>query len=179
MAQIAILAVKALAALNQGAQERKLHYQEAEGLRDARNRKMATTTAGIAEAEREKEHMYSRALAVSAASGAGVDDPGMVSLFGDLNAEGEYRILAQLYTGSSEAEGIGHQSLMAMKAGDSALQASYVKAATTVISAFAGDSDMFGGFSQKNQMKKGLALAKPTGEGIRDYAPLNPNVRYA
>lgn len=165
MAQIAVLAVMALAALNKGAQERKANYAAAEGLRDQRNRKMAETTANVSEAEREKEHMYSRALALSAASGAGVDDPGLVSLFGDLNAEGEYRVMTQLYTGSSEAEGIGYQSLMAMKSGDAALEASYVKAATTVISSFAGGGNMWGGFSQSSQMAKGSAAAAAAGSG--------------
>jgi hypothetical protein len=159
MAQLAVLAVMALAAVNKGAQQRKVKYQEAEQLRDVRNRSMAATTANISERERDKERMYSRALAVSAASGAGVDDPGLVSVIGDLNAEGEYRILSELYVGSSEAEGIRVESENAMRAGDAALEASYMTAATTVLSSYGNFGSMLGGFSQSSQMSKGLAAA--------------------
>lgn len=153
MAEIAVVAVMALAALNKGAQERKAAYAKAEAVRDVRNRGMAATTAQISERERQKEQMESRALAVSAASGAGVDDPGIVNLVGDLNAEGEYRILAGLYVGSSEAAGLETEVVANMKAGEAALDAAYVEAAKTVISSFMGGggggegmfSGMFGG----------------------------------
>ena len=178
MAQLAMLVVGVASSLNKGVQTNKVAYGQAEAIRDSKNRNMAATTANISERQREKENMYSRALAVSAASGAGVDDPGIVNLLGDLNAEGEYRILAELYTGSSEAEGLRNDSLMAMRAGDAAQQASYMEAATTVLSAYGSGNNMFGKFSQSAQMNKGLSLAKPTGNGIRSYPEFNPQVRY-
>jgi len=144
MAQLAVLALSTYSALNKGKQIRESKYQEAENLLDARNRSMVATTANISEREREKQLMYSRALAVSAASGAGVDDPGMVSVLGDLNAEGEYRILAELYTGSSEAEGLRVQSENALRAGDAATKASYISAATTVLSEYGNYGEIFG-----------------------------------
>jgi len=160
MAQIAMLAIMAVSALNKGAQERKVKYQEAEGIRDARNRHMAATTAAISEREREKKRMYSRALAVSASSGAGVDDPGMVAIIGDLNAEGEYRILSQLYVGSSEAEGLRHQSEMARVEGEAALEASYMKAATTVMSAYGSYGSMFAAAGSQISSFKNFAYNK-------------------
>ncbi len=143
MAQIAILAVMAIAALNKGAQARKVAYGQAEDYRDARNRSMAATTAAIAGDKIVKERIYSRAIAVSAASGAGVDDPGVINILGDLNAEGDYRIFSQLYTGETEAEGYRVKSENAMKEGDAALNSGYIEAATTVLSAYGAGA--FGG----------------------------------
>lgn len=134
MAAIGMVALGAFTALNKGAQASKLKYQDAQYLREASHRRMASTTADVAEQQRKKELIHSRAMAVAAASGGGVDDPGMVSLIGDLNAESEYNVLATLYTGSQEALGLTHQSEQAMREGDAAVQSSYLSAVTTVLS---------------------------------------------
>lgn len=157
MAQIAIMAVSAFSALNKGAQARKLKYQQAEGIDAAANRRMAATTADVAEEERKKKFMYSRALAIAAASGGGVDDAGMVALLGDLNAEGEYRVMSKLYVGQEETEGLRFRAEAARREGESALEAGYLNTVTSVISSYGGGS--FEGFSQSSQMKKGLAAA--------------------
>lgn len=136
MAQIAILAVMAVAALNEGAQKRKMQYQKGQFLTEAGHRQMAATSAEVAEAEREKERVQGRAVSVAAASGGGVDDPTVVNLIGDLNAEGTYRMMAKLYAGSDEALGIYNEAEMARREGDAALQAGYVKAAKTVMSSY-------------------------------------------
>ena len=138
MAQIAIIAVMALMALNEGAQKRKQHVAAAEGLSDAANREMAATTADMAEAKVEKEKMESRAIAVAAASGGGIDDPTIVNLIGDLNAEGEYNIMARLYVGEDKAEGLRHGAEQQTREGEAALNAGYMKAAKTVMSSFGG-----------------------------------------
>ena len=132
--KVAVTAVQAGLALNKGAQVRKQKVQEANALEDAAGRKMAATTAKMEEDARLKAHMESRALAVAAAGGGGVDDPTMVNLIGDLNAEGEYRIMSRLYVGQDEATGLREQAYAARREGDAALQAGYVGAATTVMS---------------------------------------------
>lgn len=165
MAQIAILAVMAVAALNKGAQDRKVAYQEAEGLRDASQRRMAAATAEIGEGERLKEHMYSRALALSAFSGAGTD-AGITNLLGDLNAEGDYRIFSKLYVGSTEAQGLQFQSEQAMRAGDAALESGYMSAATTVLSAYGGYGDMWSGAKSDWGKVKGAYNKKFGATGI-------------
>ncbi len=142
MAQIAILAVSALSSLNEGAQKRKVKMAEADALGDAANREMAATTAEMAEEQRLKEQMESRAIAVAAASGAGVDDPTMVNLIGDLNAEGEYRIMSRLWVGSTEAEGMRYQAEVARKEGEAALQSGYLNAAKTVMSGYGSFGQM-------------------------------------
>jgi hypothetical protein len=140
MAQIAVMAVMAVAALNEGAQKRKIKYQEAQGLTEAGHRQMAATSAEVAEERRIKERVEGRAISVAAASGAGIDDPTMVNLIGDLNAEGEYNVLARLYAGSDQAEGLYQQSNVARREGEMALQQGYMKALTTVMSSYMGMS---------------------------------------
>lgn len=138
MAAIAAIAVMSLLALNEGAQKRKMKMQEAEGLTEAANRKMAATSAKMEEAKEVKERMESRALAVAAASGGGIDDPTMVNLIGDLNAEGEYRVLSTLYVGQDEAEGLRAQAEARSREGEAALNTGYVNAAKTVMSLWTG-----------------------------------------
>ena len=168
MAQLAVLAVMAVSALNKGAQERKQAYAEAEGLRDAANRTKAAATAEVSQGQRLKEHMYSRALLVSAASGGGTD-AGVVNILGDLNAEGDYRIYSKLYVGADEATGLQYQSEQAMKAGDAAQQASYVSAAKTVISSAAG-----GGFGT-TKMPDWDFQDQSGGMEVPGYAPQGMN----
>ena len=176
MAQIAILATTALGALNKGAQDRKLAYGEAGGLRDAAMRKAAATTAEVGENERTKERMESRAIALAAFQGGGVDDPSMQTLIGDLNAEGEYRILSRLYVGMGEAAGLEFASEQAMRAGDAALNAGYVNAVTTVLSSYG--SSMWGG--AKAPKVSHATKASGASLGIVDpFSPSSAASRYA
>jgi len=138
MAQIAIVAVMALMALNEGAQKRKQLVAKADAFSDAANRRNAAMTAEMAEEIKNKLRMESRAIAVAAASGAGVDDPTIVNLIGDLNAEGEYRVMSRLYVGEDEAEGLRQQSYAATREGEAALNAGYVGAVKSVMSLWGG-----------------------------------------
>lgn len=140
-------------------QIQKLKIEEAKAFREAKNRSMAATTREMAEEERNKEYMHSRALALAAASGGGVDDPGVVKVLADLNAEGEYRIMSRLWSGQNEAEGLIFRAEAAKREGDAAILAGMVNVVTSAMSAHAGGS--FGGFSQSAQMSRGLAAAGP------------------
>ena len=117
----------------------KAKLREAEAYVDAKNRTMAATTHDIAELQREKEIMHSRALALAAFQGGGVDDPGVVKILGDLNAEGEYRIMATLWAGQNEAEGLLFRAKEAKREASSARQAGIFNALT------AGMSDAWSG----------------------------------
>jgi len=164
MAQIAILAVMAVSALNEGAQKRKQLRGEGDALRDAANRKMAATTADMAELQRQKEYVESQAIAVAAASGGGIDDPTIVNLIGDLNAEGEYRVMTKLYTGSDEAAGLRYQSEAAYAEGEAALNAGYVNAAKTVMSSYGNFRAM--GAEAKSQFGAAKAKFKSVYDGM-------------
>jgi hypothetical protein len=162
----------AVMALNEGAQKRKALVKKAEGLTDAANRTKAVATAEMAEEQRLKEQMESRAIAVAAASGAGIDDPTMVQLIGDLNTEGEYRIMSRLFVGETEAEGLQEQSYAARREGEAALNAAYVKVVKSAISTFGGG---FGGGSTPTPSSMSAVQSQPGGMEIPGYAPQGMN----
>lgn len=127
-------------------QTKKAKDEEARFLREAKNRSMAATTAEMAEEQRQKELMESRAIAVAGASGAGgISDPTVNKLVADLNAEGEYRVLSVLYRGQVEAGGLIHQANVAEKEGEAALVAGALNAITSAAKAYASMGGSFGG----------------------------------
>lgn len=137
MAEIAVVAVMAVGALYKGQQEKKLKEQEAKGYQEAATRRLAAASREVSEEERNKEFMYSRALAVSAASGGGTGN-GVTKLLSDLNAEGMYRMMSRLWVGQDEAEGLRFRAEQAEREGDAAVKASYINAVTSVVSTGSG-----------------------------------------
>jgi len=143
MAQLAAVALVGFSHAYKGYQVRKQKEDESQALRDASMRRMAATTREVAEERRKKERMHSRAIAVSAASGAGVDDPSVVAALGDLNAEGEYRVLSTLWSGQDAAAGLQFRSEAAQREADSAFDIGMVNAVSSMFStnaAFGGTS---------------------------------------
>ena len=136
MAQIAIIAVMAVAAMYKARQAKNLKTEEEIGLRAAGGRAKAAGQREANEERRLKERMHSRALLIAAASGGGVDDPGMVNLIGDLNAEGEYRIMSRLWAGEDAAEGFAFRADQAKREGDAAIQAGYADAISSAASMY-------------------------------------------
>ena len=136
-------------------QTKKAKDEEARYLREAKNRSMTATTHEMAELEREKELMESRAIAVAGASGGGgMGDPTINQAVADLNAEGEYRIMATLWRGQQEAAGLIHRANVAEKEGEQALVAGAINAISSGIKAYASAGGSFGG--------AGAAYAAPT-----------------
>jgi hypothetical protein len=119
-----------------GYQAKKLKDQEAEGLREAAGREMAMTTREMQEHIRNKELMHSRAIAVSGASGAGTE--GLDKLLGDLNTEGEYNVMAVLWNGLNEAEGLQFRAEAAEREGKAAQTAGWIDGITSAVSAYSG-----------------------------------------
>lgn len=75
-------------------------------LRRLAGNERATSQRSAAEERRLARLMESRARAVAAKSGAGVSDPTVVNLMGDLSAEGEYRALTRMYEGETAAQSL-------------------------------------------------------------------------
>ena len=140
MAQLAVAAVMFLGSAYQGKEAKKAKEREAQGLHEAAQRRRAVAQREAAEEERNKDFVYSRALAVSAASGTGTADAGVVALLGDLNAEGEYRILSRLYAGEDEAEGLDYRAEIARREGKAAETAGYINGVTSAVSSYAAFS---------------------------------------
>lgn len=136
MAQIAVAAVMLVAGAYKGYQAKKLKEEEARGLQDAAVRQMAITSREMAEEIRNKELMHSRAIAVAGLSGAGTD--GLTKLLGDLNTEGEYRILSVLWNGQNEAEGLIYRAEAAQREGKAAQTAGIIDGITSAVSAYVG-----------------------------------------
>jgi hypothetical protein len=146
MAQLAIPAILFVASAWKGKQEKKEKYRESEAYLEAADRRMAAMTRDVAEEERNKAYMYSRALAVSAASGAGIDVPTVVNALGDLNAEGDYRILSAMYVGSQEAGEYQYASEAARREGDAAQTAGIINGVTSALT-YGYGAGWFGGGS--------------------------------
>lgn len=126
-------------------QEQKFKEKEAEGYQEAGGRAMAAGTREYAEANREREFMYSRALALGAASGTSVDSPGMVKVLGDLQAEGWYRSLSKLWRAQNDAEGMYFRADAARAEAKAIRQMAPLRIATSAISAYATAGGSFGG----------------------------------
>lgn len=119
-----------------GYMAKKLKEQEAVGLQEAASRTMAITSRAMAEEIRNKELMHSRAIAVAGASGAGTD--GLTKLLGDLNTEGEYRIMSVLWNGQNEAQGLIYRAEAAQREGKAAQTAGIINGVTSAVSAYYG-----------------------------------------
>jgi hypothetical protein len=70
----------------------------------------ATSQREAMEERRQARLLNSRALAVAAASGGGVDDPTVVNLMANIEGEGEYRALTALFNGEASARGLENQA---------------------------------------------------------------------
>lgn len=140
MAQLAVLAVMAVSSLHEASVKKKQAVRSEKFIREESARNSAAMTAEMQDLIDQKIAMESRALTVAAASGAGIDDPTVVNLIGDLNAEGEYRVMSRLWVGDAEAEGMSFQANEAYRAGEDAKNAGYINAAKSVMSAWSGYS---------------------------------------
>ncbi len=154
----------AVGQLYMGKQQQKLKEREAQAYTDAADRRQAAMTFEVAEAQRQKELMYSRALLVAGAQTGDTSDAGIQTLLADLNAEGDYRILSTIWVGQTEAEGLRFRAEAARREGNAAKDASRVSALTSAMSAYVGmggkDAALFGRFGQKAKMERGLDAAK-------------------
>ena len=156
MAQIAVAAVMLIAGAYKGYEAKKLKEEEAQGYRDAAGRQMAITSREMQEEARNKELMHSRAIAVAGLSGAGTD--GLTKMLGDLNAEGEYRVMSVLWNGQNEAEGLQYRAEAAEREGKAAQTAGIIDGITSAVSAYVG-------------MGGGGGPATPGGGAVANTAP--------
>lgn len=165
-----------VAGVYKGVQARKQKYAEGEEYLKASDRRKAAMTREVAEAETVKKTIASRARAVAAVQGGGgLGTSGMTRIMGDLNAEGDYRILTAMWQGLNDADALTYRSEAAMREGDAAFEAGVIDGVTSAISAYFGMGGSFGGFSQSAQMSAGSAAASAGGPQI-SYVPNYQNV---
>ncbi len=94
---------------------------------------------------RQAKLVNSRALAVSAASGASTDDPTVVNLMAGISGEGEYRALSALYDGETSAQSKEAQAESDRRQAKAVKTAGALKAAGSIISAGSSLFDRYGG----------------------------------
>ncbi len=162
MAQLAVAAVMFVASAYKGAQQKKLKDKEATAYVEAADRRMAAATHEADEERRNKEFMYSRALAVAGAQTGDTRDVGIVTLLADLNAEGEYRVMSKIWAGQNEAEGLQFRAEAARREGEAAYTAGIINGITSAVSSYYGMGGS-AGLSQSEQMKRGLEASKAAG----------------
>jgi hypothetical protein len=104
----------------------------------------ATSQREAMEERRQARLLNSRALAVAAASGGAVDDPSVVNLMADIDAEGEYRALTQLYEGETEARGLEAQAKARRKEGRNAKIAGFINAGASLLGAGSSLKERYG-----------------------------------
>lgn len=119
---------KSAAALEaQGKAEKEAAYFEAEQMRDAANQ-----AAGMAQRQAEQERhnamlMASRAIAVAAASGAGVTNPTVNRILQDIDKQGMLQSEYRLYEGSEQERKLRLSAGVREWEGDQAEKGAFVK----------------------------------------------------
>ena len=147
MAQAVPFIIAGVAAAGQAVsayKKSKYHTRQALEAMEAKNRRMAAATREAQEERRRAAFIQSRARAVSAASGAG-SDAGMVKIFADLAAEGEYRVLSRVWQGQNDAQGLLAQADANRKAASDAITMGIFNTVTTAFSTYAAAGGTFGG----------------------------------
>jgi hypothetical protein len=109
-------------------------YNEAAQLDDEANATKADAQRQAIDERRMAARASSRALAVSAASGAGALDPSVETITSNIEGEGEYRALSRLYNGDAEASNLQQQAAATRSMGNAKKKASRYAAASTILS---------------------------------------------
>lgn len=87
----------------QGKAQQEADYLAASQMEQNAGQDQAAGQINAANAQRQSELIQSRALAVAGASGAGMSDPTIVKIMGDLAKEGQLAVDTQLYQGDEAA----------------------------------------------------------------------------
>lgn len=119
-------------ARQEGEQRKEAAEYQARQLEQNAGQAQAAAQRAAAERRREAQLAQSRALAVAAASGGGASDPTVVDIISDLNAEGTYRSMLELYEGDDRARLLRQQAASARYSGEVAAQAGRSNAVATI-----------------------------------------------
>ncbi len=122
------------------AQQAALNYEAQQEERAAKEERAASQRAAI-EKRDEADFVLSRQRALAAASGAGVQTPTILDIYGDTAAKGEYIAQGELYGGESRARGRIDKANAARAKGKAAAKGSILEGFGT---AFGGLSRIYG-----------------------------------
>lgn len=111
---------------------------EAEQMTQAAGQAIATSQRDAIEQRRQARLVQSRAIAISAASGASVTDPTVVNLIGDIAGQGSYRAAVALYQGEDKARQLNMGAAAKRYEGEVALETGRNKARAYQIQGITG-----------------------------------------
>lgn len=118
------------------------------------------------EQRRQGRLASSRALAVAAASGGGVDDPTVVNAIANLDGESEYRALTAMYEGDTRGDDLERQAKARRTEAKNVKKQALFKAGSTIIGAGGGIADRY-------RPKKPFASGRTAPNGGGTYRPGN------
>lgn len=99
---------------------------------EAKQSVAAAQRRAIAE-RKNAELLASRAIAVAAAGGGGADDPTVLNIVSDIDAEGAYRAAVAMYEGEEQARKLRYQGELQAWEGDEAYKAGKAKAIGSLV----------------------------------------------
>jgi hypothetical protein len=82
----------------------------------------------------EKDRLLSRVRAVAGASGGGVGDPTVTQIMANIEQEGEYNALAEMYRGTSSRSTLRAEAAVRKSEGKGAMIGSFLDAGSTIYS---------------------------------------------
>lgn len=138
--------VKAAGTLMEASSQAKSLKSEAAQLEAQAGLDRASSQRSASEQRRQARLVASRGQAVAAASGAGADDPTVLTLQSDIAGEGEYRALSALYEGETAAQTKEAQAKANRKAAKNVKRAGYIGAASSLLD---GGSSLFAKYGGK------------------------------
>lgn len=106
---------------------------EAQQMEAKANEERAVSQRRAIQARRIADRAKSRAKAVAAASGAGATDPTMENIYGDIEDQGTFNVLSELYQGEAKGQGLDFGAKMRRRAGKNALKTSRYRAAGNLL----------------------------------------------
>lgn len=118
---------------------------EARQMEIAAGQERAAAQRSAIEERRQAAIVASNAQAAAAASGGGASDPTVIKTMTDLAGEGEYRALAQIYTGEQSARNYETGADMRRYQGKAAARAGRIGAVSTLLKGASSLYDTYGG----------------------------------
>jgi hypothetical protein len=91
--------------------------RQAKAMEQQAGQERAASQRGAIEQRRQGRYVRSTAIAQAAASGAGVSDPTVTDIIGDIDQESEYRALTSLYEGEQAGRNLEYQAELTRTSG--------------------------------------------------------------
>jgi hypothetical protein len=129
--EVFAMAAAAAGALNTIAQGNFANKQakfQASQLAQMANRQEAISQREAIDRRKEARYLASRATAMAGASGAGVTDPDVQNIIGEIETQGEYNALVALYDGKMQARDLRAEADAKREAGRMAKKGAYLEA---------------------------------------------------